>query len=226
VSYRKLSPLAVKGKDKPVPVWEALKVVALPQTRPFGTAPFIGRDQELDWLLAMWNRVADNRQPHLVTILGEAGIGKSRLVAEYEQRLPDVVTVLHGHCLPYGEALCYGALGMMLKEAAGIIVEDEPETARAKLNELVVSVIEPDEIAGDPQELAQHLALMSGLDVEADRLTTSRDERVFRVSVRRFLTAFARRYPLCLIVNNLHWADTALLDLIEYVARTCKRRRC
>jgi class 3 adenylate cyclase/tetratricopeptide (TPR) repeat protein len=218
VSYRELSPIIVKGKDKPVPVWEALDVVALPQTRPFGTAPLIGRDQELDWLLAMWNRVADNRQPHLVTILGEAGIGKSRLVAEYEQRLPDTVTVLHGHCLPYGEALSYGALGMMLKEAAGITVEDEPEIARAKLSDLVVGVIEPDGIEGDPEELAQHLALMSGLDVEADRLTTSQDERVFRVSARRFLTAFARHYPLCLIFHNLHWADTTLLDLIEYVA--------
>jgi class 3 adenylate cyclase/tetratricopeptide (TPR) repeat protein len=218
VSYRELSPIIVKGKDKPVPVWEALDVVALPQTRPFGTAPLIGRDQELDWLLAMWNRVADNRQPHLVTILGEAGIGKSRLVAEYEQRLPDTVTVLHGHCLPYGEALSYGALGMMLKEAAGITVEDEPEIARAKLSDLVVGVIEPDGIEGDPEELAQHLALMSGLDVEADRLTTSQDERVFRVSARRFLTAFARHYPLCLIFHNLHWADTTLLYLIEYVA--------
>jgi tetratricopeptide (TPR) repeat protein len=218
VSYLELSPLAVKGKEKPVPVWEALDVAALPQARPFGTAPFIGREQELNWLLAMWQRVADSRQPHLVTILGEAGIGKSRLVAEYEQRLPNTVTVLHGHCLPYGEALSYGALGMMLKEAAGISVEDEPETARAKLSDLVAGVVEPDGIEGNAQELAQHLALMSGLDVEADRLTTSQDERVFRVSARRFLTAFARHYPLCLIFHNLHWADTTLLDLIEYVA--------
>jgi class 3 adenylate cyclase/DNA-binding SARP family transcriptional activator len=218
VNYRELSPIAVKGKGNPVPVWEALDVVALPQARPFGTVPLIGRDQELDWLLAMGNRVVDNQQPHLVTILGEAGIGKSRLVAEVEQHLPEAMTVLHGHCLPYGEALSYGALGTMLKEAAGITIDDEPETARAKLTDLVMGVIEPDGLEGDPRELTRHLALMSGLDLEADRLTTSLDERVFRVSARRFLTAFARHDPLCLVFNNLHWADTTLLDLIEYVA--------
>src|SRR5207247_10434227 len=90
--------------------------------------------------------------------------------------------------------------------------------ARAKLDDLVERAIEPHGRAGDHQEIARHLALMTGLDVEADRLASSRDERAFRVSAHRFLTAFARCGPLCLIFDNLQWADAALLDLIEYVA--------
>ena len=93
VNYRELPPIATKGKDTPVPIWEALGVTAPPHARPFGAAPFIGRDQELERVLAMWRRVVDHRQPHLVTILGEAGIGKSRFVAEFERRLPGTGTV-------------------------------------------------------------------------------------------------------------------------------------
>jgi tetratricopeptide (TPR) repeat protein len=193
-------------------------MVAQPHARPFGTTSFIGRDQELRRLLTMWRWAADSQQPHLVTVLGEAGMGKSRLVAEFEERLPETAVVLHGTCLPYGAARSYGALEMMLKEAAGISVNDDAESARARLDQLVRSALEPDSVEGDPDELAQHLALMSGLDVEADRRTGSRDGRVFRVSARRFLTGLARRAPLCLVFDNIHWADAELLDLIEHVA--------
>jgi predicted ATPase len=163
----------------------------------------------------MWTRVARDAQPHLVTVLGEPGIGKSRLVAEFERRLPDNVTIWHGRCLPYGEALGYWALAMVLKEAAAIRPEDDTEAARAKLGSLVAGVLGTE---GDPLEMAQHLALLSGLDVEADRLTSGSDQRILHASVRRFLESFARQRPLCLIFDDLHWADEALLDLIESVA--------
>src|SRR5205823_13754568 len=93
VQYRALSQVVAKGKEQPVPVWEALTVAMIPAARLLGAAPLIGRDEELDRLLRMWKRVARDTQPHLVTVLGEPGIGKSRLVAEFERRLPDDVTI-------------------------------------------------------------------------------------------------------------------------------------
>jgi class 3 adenylate cyclase/transcriptional regulator with XRE-family HTH domain/tetratricopeptide (TPR) repeat protein len=214
VQYRELSPVAAKNKQ-PVRVWEAVSVRLVPEARLLGAAPLIGRDEELDRLLRMWTRVARDAQPHLVTLLGEPGIGKSRLVAEFERRLPADVTVWHERCLPYGEALGYWALALALKEAAGIMAEDDAEMARAKLGNLVAGVLGAE---GDSSELAQHLALLSGLDVEADRVMSSGDQRILHASARRFLEARARQRPLCLIFDDIHWADAALLDLIESVA--------
>lgn len=219
VRYQAVPPIVAKGKDKPVAAWEALEMIAGPKARPLGTAPLIGRDSELTRLENMWLRVSKESQPHLVTILGEPGMGKSRLVAEFEQRLPKGVTIWHGRCLPYGEALGYWALAMALKEAAGIMPEDEAETARAKLDGLVAGTAN---LESDPSEVARHLALLSGLDVEADRATAAGDQRALHASARRFLEAFARAQPLCLIFDDIHWADEALLDLIESVAARVK----
>jgi tetratricopeptide (TPR) repeat protein len=185
------------------------------QDKPLGAAHLIGRDAELARLEQTWLRVEQRAQPHLVTVLGEPGIGKSRLVAEFERRLPVAVTTWHGRCLPYGEALGYWALSMVLKEAAGIVAEDDPEAARAKLGMAVAVVMGP---GGDPLEVARHLALLSGLDVEADGLPGGGDQRVMHASARRFLEAAARQRPLCLVFDDIQWADDAMLDLIEAVA--------
>jgi class 3 adenylate cyclase/tetratricopeptide (TPR) repeat protein len=215
VRYREVPPITAKGKDKPVSAWEALEMIAAPKARPLGTTPFIGREIELTRLEHMWLRVAKGTEPHLVTIFGEPGMGKSRLVAEFEQRLPDEVTVWHGRCLPYGEALGYWALTMALKEGAGIMPEDEAATARLKLDRLVTGL---SGLESDAAEVARHLALITGLDVESDRSVNAGDQRLMHASVRRFLEAFARQHPLCLIFDDIHWADDALLDLIELVA--------
>src|SRR5262249_54660440 len=125
--YGAVPPIAAKGKERPVPAWELLEVASVPEGRPLGTAPLVGRDDELARLSGIWTRVVREAQPHLVTIVGEPGIGKSRLVAELERRVLDQARVLHGRCLPYGEALGYNALAGALKEAAGITADHAPE---------------------------------------------------------------------------------------------------
>jgi class 3 adenylate cyclase/tetratricopeptide (TPR) repeat protein len=218
IAYRALPPVAAKGKETPIPAWEALHAASLPKTRPLGASPFVGRAEELALLAGIWTKVAREARPRLVTVVGEPGIGKSRLVIEFERRLPAEATVLHGRCLPYGEVLGYWALATALKEAAGITAEDDPVTARAKLGELVGQAIGPTDRPGDPTEIARHLALLGGLDVEADRAAPAPDQRRLHISVRQFLEAYARRRPLCLLLEDIHWADDALLDLIEFVA--------
>ena len=110
-------------------------------------------------------------RPHLVSVLGEPGIGKSRLVAEFERRAgrPASATLLHGRCLPYGEALGYWALAMALREAADVAAEDGAGAARRKLGDLVGAVMGAEPGEADPRETARHLALLSGLDSAADR---------------------------------------------------------
>ncbi len=217
VSYAERPPITAKGKDQPVPVWEALDVAAVPQARSLGSSPLIGRDEELARLTTIWERVTGDAQPCLVTLLGEAGIGKSRLIAEFKQYLPADTTVLYGRCLSYGEALSYGAMGAMLKEVADIKAEDEIEVARTKLGSLVEQAMGPDGVDDAPQ-IAQHLALLGGLDTQADRDIGVGDQHVLLASTRHFLQALAGQNPLCLIFDDIHWADEALLDLIEHIA--------
>jgi predicted ATPase len=220
VRYREVAPVATDGRDRPVAAWEALDAASMPWARPLRATPLVGRDQELMLLLGIWTRVAREARPQLITVLGEPGIGKSRLLAEFERRalaLGDT-TLLHGRCLPYGEALGYGALSMALREAAVVTPEDDPEMARRKLGDLVVSVIRAPAIAGNPGEIARHLALLSGLDTAADRSAAQADERTLHTSVRRFFEALARHRPLCVLIEDIHWADETLLNLLEFVA--------
>lgn len=209
--------LSTASQAQPLRVWEALGVAALPGSRPFGVVPLIGRDDELDRLLKMWERVVRDGQPHLVTLIGEPGIGKSRLAAEFVARLLPQARVLHGRCLPYGTTLGYWALATMLKETAGIAAGDDPVVARARLTALVAAVMPPDQI--DVAGIALHLALLSGLDTTEDHERPVGDQRALHASARRFVAELARKQPLCLMFEDIHWADDALLDLIEQAAR-------
>lgn len=224
VEYRELPPLTLKGKEQPVPAWEALAAAHAPQARPLGTAPLFGRDEELGLLSGIWLKVVREARPHLVTVLGDPGLGKSRLIAEFERRVLSAsdATVLHGRCLPYGEALGYWALASVLKEAAHITSEHSVEAARAKLEELVTEAIGLNAEELSAQEIARHLALLAGMDVAADRAATAADQRALHASVRRLFEALARRKPLCVLFDDIHWADGALLDLIEFVASRAK----
>jgi class 3 adenylate cyclase/tetratricopeptide (TPR) repeat protein len=217
VRYRPVPPIEAKGKVQPVPVWEALEVLSAPAARPLGGAALVGRAPELALLSGIWSKVIGEHRPHLVTVLGEPGIGKSRLVRELELGTLADALVLHGRCLPYGEAVGYWALSTMLREAAGI-TPDDAGAARSKLEQLVVDALAAGTGEGDPAEMARHLALLGGLDVADDRAAPGVDQTILHASCRRFFEALARRHPLCLSFEDVHWADGALLDLIESVA--------
>ncbi len=212
--------VTLKGKAGVVPVYAAIEG----RPRPAGRGesephlPLVGRSTELTLLSSIWSKVVQELRPHLVTILGEAGIGKSHLVAAFEGSLLNEARILHGRCLSYGEGLGYWALAEVVKEAAGITLADDMETAAHKLGELVATVISQAEGAGDPREISQHLALLIGLNVDSDQPTTVADQCSLQVSVCRFLQALAHRQPLCILFEDLHWADEALLELIEFSA--------
>jgi class 3 adenylate cyclase/DNA-binding CsgD family transcriptional regulator/tetratricopeptide (TPR) repeat protein len=209
--------VTLKGKAGAVPAYAALELKE--QTVEWGChLPLVGRANELTLLSSIQAKVAQERHPHLVTLLGEPGIGKSRLVAEFEASLPNEALVLHGRCLSYGEGRSYWALAEVVREAAGITLNDDMEMAMRKLGELVARVLSQTGAEWDPREITSHLALLSGLDIESDRSVPLADQRTLHISVCRFLETLAGSQPLCLLFEDLHWADEALLDLIEFIA--------
>src|SRR5205085_910838 len=149
--YRPREAIEAKGKQEPVPVWEAVAARSLfgvdvdlkPVTR------LVGRRRELDQLLDALARARAEREPQLVTIVGVPGMGKSRLVQELSaaiEREPDLIRWRQGRSLPYGQGVSYWALGEMLKAEAGILESDPADLADSKLGAVVGRVCGADDV--------------------------------------------------------------------------------
>jgi hypothetical protein len=214
VEYEELPPAALKGKALPVAAWRAVAVKARRGgVRPsLGIeAPLIGRDEEIALVKETVRRTVADGRPHLVTVIGSAGVGKSRLSWELEKYLdglPDTFYWRKGRCLAYAQA-SYSALADAIKADAKILDDDAPATAAAKL---VARVAELDG-AADPDLLRAVEALLAlGHPTDLDR------DQLFD-AWRRYLELLARQNPLVLVQEDIHWADVGLLDFIEYLAR-------
>ena len=214
IEYREHEPVQAKGKAKPVRTWEAVRArsrFGVDLARP-SRAPLIGRDQELEVLLAALARAADDRTPQLVTLVGVPGIGKSRLLAELFgviDRGERPVMWRQGRSLPYGEGVSYWALGEMIKAQAGVLETDDPDEATQKLRTAVEGVL-PD--AGESAWVESHLRPLVGL--AADEVTGDRRGEAF-AAWRRFFEGLAEQHPLVLVFEDLHWADEGLLDFVD-----------
>jgi class 3 adenylate cyclase/tetratricopeptide (TPR) repeat protein len=160
------------------------------------TAPLVGRADELARLRALFAGVQSERRSRVVTLLGEAGIGKTRLAAELVSSAG--ATVLVGRCAPYGEGASYLPLVQAVRQAV-------PTRVRAS----VASLLAGDENA---ELVAQRIAELIG-DAEG---TASTGELFW--AVRRFFEALARKRPVLLVFDDVHWAEPTLLDLIEYLS--------
>ena len=153
--------------------------------------------EELEHALVAFNRVRETQQANLLTVVGEAGIGKSRLVQELASRLGDEATVVTGRCLSYGEGIAYWPLREALTQAAG-------EQSREGIRRLVDGADDAD-IVADIVAAAVGLAPAESVGEQLPW------------AVRRVLEALARARPLVLVVDDVHWADPPLLDLVEYL---------
>jgi class 3 adenylate cyclase len=210
--YREVEPVVAKGKREPVPAWEALRARAhfgVDLTRR-ATTRLVGRSRELDLLVSALARVRAERSAQLVTLIGVPGIGKSRLVFELfrtADESTDVVTWRQGRSLPYGDGVTFWALAEIVKAQAGILESDRAEQAEEKLRQVVAAV------AVDEAEAAwleRHLRPLAGVGEQG---TSSPEEAT--AAWRRFLEALAAEQPLVLVLEDLHWADDALLDFVD-----------
>ena len=204
VTVESIPAIEAKGKAEPLPAVRLLSVHR-GATRPDRTAaPLVGRDGDLEHLRIWFERVAAKRRPALVTVIGPAGVGKSRLVAEFVAGLDDRATVLKGRCLSYGDGITYWPLREVLHAAAGIRDDDSPEEGGAKLARLLRDDV-------DRPLLAARLASAIGLSAAS----FPQDELFW--AVRRTLEDLAAERPLVLVLEDIHWAEPTLLDLVEHV---------
>ena len=218
IAYREHHPVAAKGKTKPVRAWEALAptaetIVALPEDAPVA---FVGRRAELAGLLAALGEARGARRPMLVTLVGAAGLGKSRLLYELFVRVDEQVEWLRGRSPAYGDGVAFWALGEMAKAGAGILETDTAEEAEAKLHGTLGSLLGPTEAGW----VERHLRPLVGLGEDAEVRGDNRGE-VF-AAWRRYFEAAAGRKPLLLAFEDLHWADEGLLDFIELLVASAR----
>ena len=197
----------VEAKGKEGGVAGAPLVRALSLMRPRGVGglrrTFVGRAEELDLLLATYARGTRQGSPHLVTIMASAGVGKTRLVRELWERLgaesPEPLRRT-GRCLAYGRGITYWALGEVLKEHFEILESDPPGTVRERLG------------------TQQILGLALGLDVASDLHPLGAREQ-FQAAWIDLLDELTRERPVVLLLEDLNWAEDALLDLLELLTR-------
>lgn len=202
-----VEPLSLKGKSTRVPAFR-LVAVAAPSTRTARAldSPIVGRGSELAKLGNLFQLVVDEGRPRLVTVLGEPGVGKSRLAGELIRRLQHRAGVFRGRCLSYGEGITYWPLAEVVKDAAKIADEHTSAEAQEKIRALLAS-------ESDRGSVASTLAGALGLsDVR------SPPEEIFW-AVRRLLEVLARDRPLVVLFEDLHWGDPTFLNLVEYLSR-------
>ena len=211
IDYGDPEPLELKGKAGPVPAWRALRVKARRRGErpPLGLeSRLVGRDEELAVLKQTLQRVESEGRPALVTVLGTAGVGKSRLAwefAKYVEGLPQVLYWRRGRSLAYGN-VSYSALADAVKSQCEVLEDDPPEVVVEKVDHAVK------ELFGDLEVAPHVLALVGGRT----------EQRLAREDLfdawRRFLERMAARYPLVLALEDLHWADAGLLDFVDHLA--------
>ena len=225
VKVEALAPVEVRGREAPVRAYRLLAVLpgaeAIPRRMegetPRASTPFVGREEDLALLQMAYRRAVREGSLQLVTVSGEPGVGKTRLVGEFSRSVdtePGSLTWRQGRCLPYGEGITFWALGEILKAQAGILESDPAAVARDKLQAAVEAVIE------EPSEQGWFLERLSAL-ISANGGASPTDRSESFTAWRRFLEAVASRAPLVIVVEDLHWADEPMLAFVEHLVEYC-----
>ncbi len=220
-----LGPLELKGKSRPVDAF----VVAEELERATGRgvpglhAPLVGRDAELELLRSIYRRAVAEGRPNLVTVYGDAGVGKSRLTQEFLEWLEEIdpaPRTMRGRCLPYGDGITYWPLAEILKSTASVLDTDPPDLALEKIAKVSDDVL-TDEVTSDRARTTAALAYTVGVEDPAFGFGEM-DPREVRVELhaawRSFFSALGAAAPTIVIVEDIHWADAELLDLLDELA--------
>jgi class 3 adenylate cyclase len=210
IDYEPADPVLVKGKQQPLVVWRALGAHEAPGEGSGERVPMFGRTSELEMLRSVWDRVVSERRPQIVTLFGPAGIGKSRLSAEFAHTVRQQgARVVRGRSLPYGEVTPYGSFAAQVKQIAGMFDTDSVEVASTKLERAMEKLVD-----GDAAAVASHIGMLIGVGGEDD----VGDRGTLFFSARRFVEAVASEQPTVLVFEDIHVAASSMLDLLETLA--------
>jgi class 3 adenylate cyclase len=204
-------PTAIDVKGKRLPI-QALPLLGRASEPTLSRFPFIGRDDDLAQLELVARRAFADRRPFLVSLVAPAGAGKTRLVEEFLHRLPvlsPVATVAIAQCIPYGRRVTYWPLRALLIRLVGLKDEAAPETVREEIR-----VWLHDRGVESPERAADLLAATIGAG-EPEVI----DRAALFAAWRAAIEVAARRSPLILVFEDLHWASDSLLDLVEFIVQ-------
>jgi class 3 adenylate cyclase/predicted ATPase len=215
IVYEDAGSFELKGKEGETRLWKALRVVSgvRGQLKSQGLeAPFVGRDRELRQIKDLFHICADERKAHLVSVMGIAGIGKSRLAWEFYKYFDGIAQTIYWHrgrCLAYGEGVTYWALADMVRMRCRIAEDDDHANALQKLRAaLEEHILDADERRFVEPRLAQLLGLGEH---------ETRDRQDLFAAWRLFFERLAEAYPTVLAFEDMQWADASLLDFVEYL---------
>ncbi len=213
IAYAPTDPIVAKGKSQPLRAWVALEALTAAGERRPVERSIVGRSAELTLMRAVWSRVLTEQLPHLVSVFGPAGVGKTTLTASFaSQQEADGARVVQGRSLPYRESGTYGALATQIMRLCDAYESDAPEVVDRKLRERAFELLPGRR--EDADTVAGHLGAILGVD--AGQGAADRD--ALFASTRRFIERVAREQPTILVFEDIHWADPNLVDLIETLA--------
>jgi class 3 adenylate cyclase/predicted ATPase len=221
--FRRAGPLEAKGKAQPVTVWEVVAARERPSGPAPDTLPLVGRDEEIEELAGFCDSILEGRTGGVATILGSPGIGKSRLLRELTGRLEQRCDVYYGRCLSYGEGISYWPVEEILTDAAGILHDDDASEQAAKVGALLetLATTNMDEL----RTIAAAVANLLGMATTPLGTYSAAEigKAELHWGIRRLLELRAERRPTVLVVEDLHWAEPTLLELLTFLGESTAR---
>jgi class 3 adenylate cyclase/tetratricopeptide (TPR) repeat protein len=218
IAFETVGEQTLRGKPTPVPAWRALRVVAERGGRNRSDtleAPFVGRDDELRLLKDLFHSTSREGRPRLVSVIGPAGIGKTRLAWEFLKYVDGLVERVwwhDGRCPAYGDGISFWALGEMVRARAGLVETDDEATTRARIAATLAEHV-PDEAERHWIEPALLALLGFGEGLGSDQLFGA---------WRTFFERLAATAPVLMVFEDAHYADAGLLDFIDHLMDWCK----
>jgi class 3 adenylate cyclase/tetratricopeptide (TPR) repeat protein len=217
IAYEPVAEQRLKGKPLPMAAWRAVRTIALVGGR-FGSdelePPFVGRDAELRFITELYHSAARERRLRLASVIGQAGIGKSRLSRELEKYLDGIAETVwwhRGRCPAYGEGLTFWAVGEMVRRRAGIAEGDDQETTAERLRSMLAEFVTD---AAERARLEPPLRALLGLDTLG---WAPHETGELYVAWRTLFERIAERGPVVLVFEDLQWADDGLVGFIQHL---------
>ena len=220
IRYEQFSSIVIRGRDEALDVYTALEELAPPGRRHRTVrAPLVGRNLELLQLTAAIDATVARRRAHLIMLLGEAGVGKTRLAAEVAAAAEAThdAMVLEGRVLPYGETNPFRSMAEALRSVLGVEPTDAPDTAGDRVRTRVEGALADTEDLEALTRVTNGLLHLLGYESPVAGFEPTRAREEVTWAVQQFLRGCTARRPVILVLGDVNWADQRLLELVDHL---------